>query len=184
MNQQIRLTIIDGTLFTETAQRHQVRSAPTLLLDEQFRWTGSVPLKELIAMMADRDPARLGASCLETMLKEGNAAKLADMMLATKKMIPAFLDMLVHEQMFVRLGAMVVMEELCERDPALARQAVDPLWERFERASEQIKGDIVHVLGDTGDRQMISTLEALLHDPIGPELKDAVQDALHRLNKK
>jgi thiol-disulfide isomerase/thioredoxin len=184
MNRQVRLAIIDGTLFPETAQRYQIRSAPTLILDDQFRWTGSVPLNELIAMMADRDPAQLGAACLETLLKEGNASKLTDMMLSAKKMIPAFLDMLVHEQMFVRLGAMVVMEELCERDPALARQAVEPLWERFQEVSEPIQGDIVHVIGETGDRRMIPKLQRFLHGPIGPELNDAVQDALDRLSKE
>jgi len=179
----VYLSVIDGTLFPEMAEAHGIRSVPTLLMDAQFRWTGNIPLKELVDIMAHRDPAGLGAPSLESMLKEGDASKVAEMMLQAGEIFPSFLDVLVHEKMFVRLGAMVVMEELAKRDPALARQAVDPLLERFGEASEPIQGDLIHVIGETGDRRSIPMLKDVLKASCGPEVKEAAKDALDRLGE-
>ena len=58
--------MIDGTLFHETAQQDSVSSAPTVLLDDDFRWTGQTDVMEIIKILSDRDPEKLGASSLET----------------------------------------------------------------------------------------------------------------------
>jgi alkyl hydroperoxide reductase subunit AhpF len=71
MDKKLQLTIIDGTLFPEMMQTYQIRSVPTLLLDEQFRWTGSIPLEELIDTINTRDPAALGSASLESYHKRG-----------------------------------------------------------------------------------------------------------------
>jgi glutaredoxin len=178
---RIHLAVVDGALFPERAERLAVRSVPTVLLDEQFRWTGSFPLNELVGMIANRDPARLGAASLETMLKEGNASAVAEMMLKAQKIFPAFVDLLVDEKMFVRLGAMVVMEEIAGRDRGLAAQVVAPLWERFDRAGRQVRGDIIHVIGEVADPRVVPHLEAILNGPYGPEIKEAARDALARI---
>jgi hypothetical protein len=181
---QIQCAIIDGFLFPEMAERYDIRSVPTLLLDDRFRWTGSVPLDELVELAAHRDPGNLGISSLEDMLKEGRAPGVAEMMLGAREIIPAFIDVLTHEKMFVRLGAMVVMEILSERDPALAQQAIPMLWDRFPEASEQVQGDIVHVVGETGDRRSVSRLEDILGGAFGADIKEAAQDALERIRKE
>jgi len=178
---RIHLAVVDGALFPERAERLAVRSVPTVLLDEQYRWTGSFPLNELVGMIAKRDPATLGAASLETMLKEGNASAVAEMMLKEQKIFPAFVDLLVDEKMFVRLGAMVVMEEIVERDRGLAAQVVAPLWERFDPASRQARGDIIHVLGEVADPRAVPHLEAILNGPYGPDIKEAARDALARI---
>jgi hypothetical protein len=178
---RIHLAVVDGALFPERAERLAVRSVPTVLLDEQYRWTGSFPLNELVGMIANRDPAKLGAASLETMLKEGNASAVAEMMLKEQKIFPAFVDLLVDEKMFVRLGAMVVMEEIVERDRGLAAQVVAPLWERFDRAGRQTRGDIIHVIGEVADPRVVPHLEAILNGPYGPDIKEAARDALARI---
>jgi len=178
---RIHLAVVDGALFPERAERLAVRCVPTVLLDEQYRWTGSFPLNELVGMIAKRDPAKLGAASLETMLKEGNASAVAEMMLKEQKIFPAFVDLLVDEKMFVRLGAMVVMEEIVERDRGLAAQVVAPLWERFDPAGRQARGDIIHVIGEVADPRVVPHLEAILNGPYGPDIKEAARDALARI---
>jgi thiol-disulfide isomerase/thioredoxin len=177
----IHLAVVDGALFPERAERLAVRSVPTVLLDEQFRWTGSFPLNELVRVIAKREPARLGAASLESMLKEGNASAVAEMMLKARKIFPAFLDLLVDEKMFVRLGAMVVMEEIVARNRGLAAQVVTPLWERFDRAGEQAQGDMLHVIGEVADPRVVPLLEAILNGPYGPDVREAARDALARI---
>ena len=67
-----------------------------------------------------RDPARLDAAALERMIKDGHAAQLARMMLRENRLFPAFLKLLVHPEWSVRMGAMVVLEEIAEGNRGLA----------------------------------------------------------------
>ncbi|MDY6837432.1 MAG: thioredoxin family protein [Thermodesulfobacteriota bacterium] len=180
-SEAIRLRVIDGVLFPEIAQSHHIRSVPTVVLDEQFRWTGTVELKELVEVMTNRDPADLSASSLEGMLKEGDASQVASMMLEREMIFPAFIDLLAHEKMFVRLGAMVVMEEIVERNRALAAQVVDPLLERFDEAGDRAQGDILYVLGESGNASLMPALEMILQGSFHVEVKEAAQEALEKI---
>jgi alkyl hydroperoxide reductase subunit AhpF len=52
---QVRMTVIDGEMFPDAAQKDRINAAPTVILDDQFRWTGSVDAGELVTLMLDRD---------------------------------------------------------------------------------------------------------------------------------
>ena len=184
INEFIQLTIIDCTLFPEMAQSNQIQSLPTLLLDEQFRWTGSFRLEEVVEIMTNRDPAKLGSSSLERMLKEGNAAQLAEMMLDKEEMFPAFLDLLIHKKWPVRLGAMVAMEEITDRNPELAAQVIDPLWERFHQVEDPVKGDIIYILGESGDYKIAPRMEMILSGEYHAEVKEAAGEALEKIEAR
>ncbi len=180
-NETIRLAIVDGTLFPEEARSERIQSVPTLLLDLQFRWTGSVILHELLEVLEKRDPVNLGPSSLESLLKVGDASRLAGLMLGREIIFPALIDLLAHRKWSVRLGAMVVIEEIAERNPALALQAAAPLWQKFESADGQVKGDIIHVLGEVSDRHFIPSLEAILTGDYGGDIKEAAEEALEKI---
>ena len=177
----IRLTIIDCTLFPEMALSDRVQSVPTLLLDGDYRWTGSFELEEVVEVMANHDPAKLGTLSLERMLKEGNAARLAEMMLDKGDIFPAFVDLLIHKKWPVRLGAMVAMEEITSRNPELAARVTDPLWECFERVGDPVKGDIIHVLGESGHQTIAPRVEMILRGEYGPDVKEAAREALEKI---
>ena len=183
LNPNIKLMIIDGTQFPELMQKFKIQSVPTLFLDDQFHWTGSVNLEELIGIMNNRDPSLLGAGSQEMILKEGNALQLAQMMLAEDKIFPAFYDVLTHDKWSVRLGAMVAMEEIIGRQPVLAAEAIKPLWERFFEVSDQVKGDILYVLGAIGQSQAVPKLESVLSGEFGKEVKEAAAEALQKIKK-
>ena len=183
LNRNIKLIIIDCTQFPELMQQYKIQSVPTLFLDDHFRWTGSINLEELIGLMKDRDPALLGAVSLEMILKEGNAARLAQMMLDENKIFPGFYDVLTNDKWSVRLGAMVVMEEITDRRPELASQAIKPLWERFFEVSDQAKGDILYIFGEIGKSQALSKLESVLSGEFGREVKEAAEEALQKIKK-
>ena len=177
----IQVIVIDGTLFPEAAQTHKIQSVPTILLDEQFRWTGSVPLDEIIDAISTRNPAMLGTTSLESILKEGQAGHLAAMMLDAREIFPAFYDLLIHDKWPVRLGAMVVIEEIAEKSPGMAAAAIDPLWNRFGRVADQIKGDILYLFGEIGDRRSISWLEEIITGEFDAEVKEAAREALEKI---
>lgn len=175
---KLQLTIIDGSLFPEALQSHGIRAVPTILLDNEFRWTGLIPLEEIIDAITTRDPVSLGAASLENILKEGGAGRLAAMMLESKRLFPALYDVLTHDKWPTRLGAMVVMEEIAEANPDLAAEGLNPLWDRFQHVSAQIQGDILHVFGEIGDSRAVSWLRTVLAGKFDCEVKEAAKDAL------
>ena len=151
---------------------------PTVLLENQFRWTGSVPLEEIVDVIITRNPNSLGASSLERLLKDGNAAQLADMMTGSQQIFPAFYDLLTHNKWPVRLGAMVVAETIAAQNTELAAELLMPLWQRFEAVSDQIKGDLLYVFGAIGHPTAVPWLQSVLNGGYDAEVKEAAREAL------
>jgi len=174
----IRLTVVDVMHFPELAEKNNIQSVPTLILEDQFRWTGTIQLNEIIEMMVNRDPSFLGPASLEMMLKEGKAGQLAEMMLDKTEIFPAFYELLIHTKWPVRLGAMVVMEDIIEKNPDLAVQAIKPLWRRFDEVDNRVKGDLVYILGQMAPMETMPLLESILEGDYEAEVKEAVREAI------
>jgi hypothetical protein len=181
---RIKMTVIDGTLFSEVAEQAGVKAAPTAVLDGRFRWTGTIPLDELVALISTRDPLTLGPASLEVMLKEGAARRLAQMMAEAGALIPALMDLLCHDKWPLRLGAMVAVEELGEMRPALAAQALEGLWERFEGASDPVKGDILFLCGEVGGRGLVERVKRVADNTHSVEVGEAAVEAMEKLMQK
>lgn len=177
----VQLIVVDGTLFPESALSHKIQAVPTILLDEQFRWTGSVPIDELVDAICTRDPAKLGVNSLLSIIKDGQASHLAAMMLESQKIFPALYDLLTHDKWPVRLGAMVAMEEIAEEAPGLAADTIGPLWERFQNAGDQIKGDILYLFGEIGEQDVIPRIGEVINGEYDDEVKEAAQEAMDKL---
>ncbi len=179
----LQLTIVDAALFPEAAAHQRIRAVPTALLDERFRWTGEVPVGEVVELLATRDPATLGPASIETMLKQGSARQLAELMEGRGMLFPALLELLRHPQWPTRLGAMVTVEELHVRRPDLAFQVLEDLWRGFKGESDPVKGDILYLCGEFGDERFAPRLRALLEGSPPAEIAEAAADALEKLSR-
>lgn len=182
--QYIQITIIDCTLFPEIAELNGIRSVPTVLLDEHFRWTGSTRLEEVVEVILNRDPARLSSSSIERIIKEGNAEQVAKMMLEKEMLSPAFIELLIDEKWPVRLGAMVVLEYIAEQNSKLAAEVISPLWDLFHKVKDPVKGDIIYILGETGDYAIIPKLKMILCGLYDNEVKNAAKEAINKIEQK
>ena len=177
----IVLTIIDGTLFPQAAAEDRVMSVPCLILNPEMRWTGNVSPAEVVEMMVNQDPSHLSISSLQTILEDGRASWIAAKMVGADAIFPSFIGLLLHPTWSVRLGAMVVLEEMAETAPDLASRITEPLWEAFEGADTTVKGDILYALGEAGDRRMAARIKTLLPTLDPAELREAALDALASL---
>ncbi|MBW2570571.1 MAG: thioredoxin family protein, partial [Deltaproteobacteria bacterium] len=183
-SEYIQITIIDCSLFPEIAEMNGIRSVPTIVLDEDFRWTGSIRLEEVVEVISNRDPVQLSSSSIERIIKEGNAAQVAIMMLDKEIIFPAFIELLAHEKWPVRLGAMVVLEYITEKNRELAAQVISLLWKLFHDVNDQVKGDIVHIFGETGDYEIIPNLKTLLSGLYNNEVKSAAKEAIDKIEQR
>jgi HEAT repeat protein len=116
------------------------------------------------------------------MLKEGEAGRLAEMMLAKTQIFPAFYALLIHPKWPVRLGAMVVMEELIEKNLDLALDLIPPLWQQFDTVDDRVKGDLLYIFGQTGQKEIIPYLTKVLKGEFEQEVKEAAREALEKCN--
>jgi len=183
LNHRIRLAVIDGILFPELAVKDTVQSVPTLILEDRFRWTGTFQIEEIVGVMANRDPGALGPASLAMMLKEGKASQLAEMMLEKAKIFPAFYEVLIHPKWPIRLGAMVVMDELIEKNLGLALHALEPLRGRFCGVDNRVKGDLLYVFGQMQQKETMPWLKTIINGDYDAEVKEAAWEALDKLKK-
>ncbi len=178
---RVQLSVVDALLFNEEAMAARVRSVPATILDDQFRWTGLVEIEEIVKIMQNRDPSQLSAESLQKMLHDGEAHHIARMMIRNGEIFPPYLDLLTHKKWQTRLGAMVAFEYLVEERKELASRIIKPLWDNFPMAGQEIKGDILYILGESRDPKAIPLLEKVLSASYPEEIQEAAQEALEKI---
>lgn len=183
-NEWIRLTVIDGSLFPELAESDKIQSTPTVLLEDRFRWTGTIRVREIVNMILNRDPSQLSASSLMELISNGDAGAVAKMMIDSGKIFPAFIELLAHKKWPVRLGAMVAFEAVLEERRELAVQSIPVLWGYFSESDDTVKGDILFLLGNCRDEAVIPLLETVLSGPYHPDVKEAAAEALEGISSR
>ncbi|MBU0992050.1 MAG: thioredoxin family protein [Proteobacteria bacterium] len=178
----IHLDVIDGVFFPELSRKYNIQSAPTVILDDTITWTGRTASAEILSMILDRDPSKMGTATLEGMLKSGEAFKLADMMIEKNMIFPSLIDLMVTAKWPVRLGAMVAIETIAEKNIRLAGAIVHPLMNRMPEMDANAKGDIVYIAGICGDESILPALESIRIQPeTDEELQDAVSEAINAI---
>jgi alkyl hydroperoxide reductase subunit AhpF len=180
----LRMRIIDGVLFKDVAGEDRVRSVPTVILDNQYRWTGGVTLPQLCEAVESRDPTKLEKAALQRLVTEGGAYDLARMMLSSGRIFEAFLELLIEENFTVRLAAMVTMEELAAADLTLARQVIAPLWKRYPQSTDSVKGDMLYIFGELKSPQCLPHLRSVLATEENSEIREAAQEALEKIESE
>ena len=181
---QLRLRIIDCALFPETVGEENIRGVPTLILDDQLRWSGAIPVTDVLEQLVTRDPRRLSAEAMNGIIQEGQAGQLARAMLESGTLFPGVIDLLTHDKWPVRLGAMVIMEEIAAVNQPLAAEAAPLLRHRYEALDDPVRGDILYIIGETGDNRSAAFLEDISRKSTNPEIHQAAREALTSLQNR
>ena len=182
--ERIHLHIIDGSLFPQKAEQDKVMSAPCLILDNGFRWTGVVPVSEIVDMILNRDPARLSVATLKNILENGDADWIASEMIRSEKIFEGFIGLLLHETWSVRLGAMVVVETLAATAPDLGKKLIPILQDAFPGKALPVQGDILYTLGELGDGDTAGWINRNVGEDAHEELKDAAIEAVESIGAR
>lgn len=182
--EHLGLHVVDAVLFPEMARAEAVKAVPTLVIDGQMRWAGRIPVVDVLGQLVERDPGRLSADALDGMIKEGRAGQVARSMIDKGALFPAITDLLTHAKWPVRLGAMVVMEEIAAADRPLAAQVVPSLQKRFDALDDAVKGDVVYIIGETGDQRMLPFLQTIMETSVHPEVRQAAMEAVTAIQER
>ncbi len=181
---RLNLTVIDVVLFPEIAERAQVMALPTLVIDGQLRWSGTINVVEVVELLAAEDPAAIGPVALEMMLKEGRAREIASLMHERGRVFPALFELLSHPEWPVRLGAMVAVEELAALDIGLAQAMTERIWERLDTTGGPAIGDLFYLIGELGCEADIRRMRSAVGDDASADVREAAEEAIEKIKKR
>lgn len=183
-NPCISVRVTDGILFREKAEERSVRAVPTVFTADGIRFTGPARAEDVADALLKGDPARMSSEAFARMIQAGDAEGLAEMMLDSEQVFPGVLDLLAGEAFSLRLGAMVAMETVAERNADLAREILEPLWGRMKTANPSAVGDIVYLIGEYGDTGWKARLTDVIESSHESDLIEAAKDALRSLEER
>ncbi|MBF0302359.1 MAG: hypothetical protein HQK73_04920, partial [Desulfamplus sp.] len=130
----------------------------------------------------------LSTESLKMILEEGKAGWIAEQIVEHGKMFEGFIGLITHETWSVRLGAMVVLEEIAEQSPDIALTIAPELLSRFKNADVPTQGDILYALGVAGDKavkhEIIRLMDITVHQKIHSDVLEAAQEAVESIESR
>jgi hypothetical protein len=179
----LEVTIIDITLFADFAEKYSIRAVPTLVIDGQDQLVGNISEDLLVDKLTNQSPATFHPDSFKKIVKEGDAEKLAGMMVADADVYGGALQLLTDPDWSVRMGMMVVLEELAERSPVLVRSVYPYLVELLDHGDANQRGDMAYLLGLIGNVSVLEPLKMLLNDT-NSEVAEAAFEAIQQIQER
>ena len=179
----LEVTIIDITLFADFAEKYSIRAVPTLVIDGQDQLVGNISEDLLVDKLTNQSPATFHPDSFKKIVKEGDAEKLAGMMVADADVYGGALQLLTDPDWSVRMGMMVVLEELAERSPVLVQSVYPYLVELLDHEDANQRGDMAYLLGLIGNVSVLEPLKMLLNDT-NSEVAEAAFEAIQQIQER
>jgi glutaredoxin len=179
----LEVTIIDITLFTQFAQKYNIRAVPTLVIDGQEQLVGTISEDLLVDKLTSQSPATFRPDSFKKIVKEGDADKLAGMMVADGDVYKGALELLADPDWSVRMGMMVVLEEVAMLSPDLVQRVYPFVVDLLDHGDANQRGDMAYLLGIIGNVNVLDPLNVLLNDK-NPEVAEAAFEAIEKIQER
>ena len=182
-NTYLEATIIDVTLLADYGQKYGIRGVPTVVIDGQDQLVGTISEDLLVDRLANSDPSSFHPDSFKKIIKEGDAERLAGMMVADGDIYSGSLELLADPDWSVRMGMIIVLEGVAERSPGLVQRAYPYILDLLEHEDDNQRGDTAYLLGLIGDASVMDRLEVLLKDS-NPQVVEVAYEAVQRIRKR
>jgi len=179
----LEVTIIDVTLFAGFAEKYCIRAVPTLVIDGQEQLVGNIGEDLLVDKLTNQSPSTFHPDSFEKIVKEGDAEKLAGMMVADANVYKGALELLADPDWSVRMGMMVVLQVVAERSPDLVKRVYPYLVNLLDHGDANQRGDMAYLLGIIGNVSVLEPLKILLNDS-NPEVAQAASEAVQQIRER
>ena len=108
---------------------------------------------------------------------------LAGMMVADGDVYEGALELLADPDWSVRMGMMVVLEEVAVRSPDLVQRVYPYVVDLLERGDADQRGDMAYLLGIIGNVNVLGPLNMLLNDK-NSEVAEAAFEAVQQIQER
>ena len=144
--------------------------------------TGAVTAQDLAARILERGDAEYGTRVLVSLLETG---RMSD---SVKRVLEGdgaseFAAAWLRSDMSLRMGLLMVVEDVLEADGRALDGIVDTLLPALDAEDAALRGDTADLLGQIGHASALPALEALLGDP-NPDVVEIVTESLEQIRQK
>jgi len=172
INRGFKSIIIDATMFTDLAQKFEITAVPTIIINKNIKVVGSISEKDLIDLMSNYSNYK---NYIIKLLKEGRIEDVKDLA-KSAEVAKILTELLAFPDFMVRLGAMVILEQL---HPNLIKYVKEEIRKLLKHKDERIREDVAMLLGEIGDEEDINYLKELMND----KNKNVVEAATEAIEK-
>jgi hypothetical protein len=137
----------------------------------------------LVDRLAKSDPSSFHPDSFKKIIKEGDAERLAGMMVADGDLYSESAELLADPDWSMRMGMMVVLEGVAARSPDLVQRAYPYILDLLKHEDDNQRGDTAYLLGLIGDASVMDRLEVLLNDA-NPQVVEVAFEAVQRIRQR
>ena len=171
INKGFKPIIIDATMFPDLAQKFEITAVPTVIINGKMKVIGYISEDDLINLISKSNYKNY----IIKLLKEGRIEDVKDLA-KSAEVAKILAELLAFPDLMVRLGAMVLLEQL---HPNLIRYVKGEIRNLLKHKDDRIREDIAMLLGEIGDEEDISYLKELMND----KNKNVVEAAIEAIEK-
>ncbi len=173
---RIIVQVVDVARFPDVARKYRALSAPTVVINERAQIVGSVSEGALSSWIEKAVSEDGLLDVLASLLVVGNSQQ-AQHILNDENRLDLLASLMARPEFTVRVGTMLLIEELIEESPGKAVALVPGLIELLRSEMTNIRGDAAFMLGRIGDRRAVEPLSSLLSDD-NQDLLEIAEEAL------
>jgi len=178
----IHALLFEATQSPGLAERHQVRSVPTLLIPDTFRIVGPPDPGQLRRLLRNADAGAFLREQIRHEIQGGQAPEAGRRI--SQMDDPSFLLSDLGRSTFQeRIGLLLALEQALECRPGCLDALVPGMVALLETAETALRGDLAALLGTIGQPEALPGLERLLQDP-NPDVAEAAEDAIEEIREK
>lgn len=162
--------IVDVSHFPELAEKYGVYGVPTVFVGKMVlrRAFTEQEFEKWIKGAMEEDYYDFIAYKLEI----GEMEDLSNLFDKTETLA----ELLAHENFFVRLGAMAMLEKLAKNGAKISKETREEIKRLLKHEDSRIREDAVMMLGIVGEKEDLRVLESLVGDEnIGESAREAIQ---------
>lgn len=182
-NSLLRVFIIDGNYHPDLVKRYKVTASPTVIIDEDYFLVGTEAREKLVRWLEKASQKIYDASVLKSLLKQARAERVVELCLNDEQYIHSLLVLLQDKELFSRIGAMRVLEELAEKSPKLIEKATSRIISMLDTNESRDKGDFLFLLGLIGSPEVISVIEKKAQGETA-EIKEIALEAIENIKER
>ncbi|MCL5124681.1 MAG: thioredoxin family protein [Deltaproteobacteria bacterium] len=180
-SQQINVSVIDALNFPEISERYKIKSTPAIIINEGLTLVGDISVNDLARHLIVLDDDSSMTTILLSMIQSGRAEDAA-VLLCERECPDAIVPIYLSKEFSRRMGALLVMEEALDRNPAILDPILDRLIDLLQSDDIGLRGDTASLLGRIGSKSAVSGLERATDDP-DPDVREAAREALEKCRR-
>ena len=180
-DKRINLEIIDASIFLDYSKKYNVKAAPHLVINDEVQLSGDLSKDEIANwILKGSSPEGLNAS----LLIDGKSDKVVAAINNDENIITHVARLISDPDMTVRLGTIVVFEDLYKISPEKVSKGIPVIIDEYLKSeSIVIKGDAAYLLGIIGDQSVIKYLTPLTkHKNI--HLRETAEEAIENIKNR